>query len=60
MTLTYFISAPRTISYSIQTTKRNFEFQNPKVNRSGDLEGNLVKKLTVPESKDEAKYKYKL
>jgi hypothetical protein len=51
------ISAPRTICYTLPTTQRKFDFQNPSTNKANvELKGNLGKKIQILEAKEETKY----
>lgn len=45
-------SAPRTITYTLPTSQRTFEYQKPKI-KQVELKGNMIKRIQVPEAKEE-------
>lgn len=49
-------SAPRSICYTLPTAERNFDFQTRKKTNIV-LQGSSVKKFTVPESKEEERFR---
>jgi hypothetical protein len=45
-------SAPRTITYTLATAQRTFDYQKPR-NKGIELNGNMIKRIHVKEAKEE-------